>query len=300
MMENVNLLTAVGLIVGVFAIPLLARMAMALVVQVEDEQAVLVTVFGAHTRTLREPGIHFLPSKVFPWVALRKVSLRRDFLHLQNVPVNDASGTSVSVDLWVEFAVVDPAKVYFGVADWERCLQNVVAHAATAILGNREFRQILCDRVDLGERLREEVREESQRWGLNVDLVMVRNVALLPEVAQNLFATVAAQLERAKADIEESGRLAVAELEARTSARTAELEALAKAEYPTAVGRALAIVKRDAQVYAAYNDLYRLSQIRPHRSVAFLGFDGSLRATEAGMFLPPNGGQPSPTETGAD
>lgn len=279
-----------GFVAGALCLPVLARVFMALAVQVEDEEAAIVTVFGKHALTLREPGLHFLPSRVLPWVAVRKVSLRRDFVHLQNVHVNDASGTTTIVDLWVEFAIAEPAKVVFEVADWERSLQNVVAHAATSILGNREFREILLDRVDLGAKLREEVRDETDRWGLNVELVLIKNVRLLPEVAQQLFATVAARLERAKADVEEAGRLSVAEIEAQTSAKVAELEAKAKAEYPLAVGRALAELRKDHEVFEAYNELYRVSQVRPHRSIAFLGFGDGMRAEDAAMFVAPGAG----------
>lgn len=283
-------LLVVGIVAGAVLPWLLARLFMALAVQVEDEEAAIVTVFGKHSATLREAGLHFLPSRILPWVSVRRVSLKRDFVHLQNVHVNDASGTTTIVDLWVEFGIAEPAKVIFEVADWERSLQNVVAHAATSILGNREFREILLDRVDLGDKLREEVREETQRWGLNVELVMIRNVRLLPEVAQQLFATVAARLERTKADVEEAGRLAAAELEAQTSAKVAELEAKAKAEYPLAVGRALAELRKDREVFDAYSELYRFSQLRPHRSIAFLGFGDDVRAQDAAMFVPPGTG----------
>lgn len=286
----VGLMIVVGLLSGVFLLPLLARAFMFVHVKVEDEEAVVVTAFGKHTGTLRKPGLHWFPRRALPWVSLRRVTLRRDFVHLQNVHVNDASGTTTIVDLWVEFAIREPEKVIFEVADWERSLQNVVAHAATSILGNREFREILCDRDDLGERLRKEVREETERWGIDVELVLVRNVRLLPEVGQQLFATVAARLERTKADIEEAGRLAAAELDAKTHAKVAELEARAKAEYPLAVGEALADLRRDPLVYAAYNELYRLAQLRPHRAVAFLGFGDRLRAEDAAMMATPPAG----------
>ena len=287
MLGTPTYLLVAGFAIGLLSIPLLARIAMGFAVTVDDEEAVVVTRFGRHALTLRRPGLHILLGRLLPWVSLRRVSLRRDFVHLHNVHVNDASGTTTIVDLWVEFAIRSPEKVLFEVAEWERSLQNVVAHAATSILGNREFREILSDRIELGDRLREEVREETDRWGLDVELVLVRNVRLLPEVAQQLFASVAARLERAKADIDEAGRLAVAELDARTSARVAELEATAKAQYPLAVGEALTDLKREPPAYAAYHALYRVSLLRPHRSVAFMGFGAGVRAEEAAMMTPP-------------
>jgi hypothetical protein len=100
-----------------------------------------------------------------------------------------------------------------------------------------------------------------------------------------MFGTIAARLERAKADVEENGRLDVAQLEAETAMRVAALVAEAKGQYPAAVGRALAELSSRPRLFAAYNELYDLSLIRPHRTVSFRGFqNGEMRATDAAMI----------------
>lgn len=275
---------AIGLAVGVAIVPLMALLFRATTVSVEDEEAILVTSFGKLVHTYRTPGLQFLPTKLMPWVRLMRVSLRRDYRHFKNVHVNDARGTTVIVDLWVEFRVADPAKAIFSVTDWDHALQNLVSHAATSILGSREFHEILCDRTELGELLAADVAAETDAWGLEIEFVFIRNVSLLPEVSRQMFETIAARLERAKADVEENGRLDVAQLEADTAMRVAELVAMAKGQYPAAVGRALADVKAKPNVFDAYNELYELSHVRPHRTVAFRGFgDGEIRATDAAM-----------------
>jgi regulator of protease activity HflC (stomatin/prohibitin superfamily) len=287
-MNTLQFLTfLVGGAAGFLVVPLLALLVRAVTIQVEDEEAVLVTSFGKLARTYREPGLHVLPTRLMPWVKTTKVSLRRDFRHFKNVHVNDASGTTVIVDLWVEFRVSDPAKAIFSVADWNRSLQNLVSHAATSILGSRDFRQILCDRTELGTLLQQDISHETERWGLAIELVFIRNVSLLPEVSRQIFETIAARLERAKAYVEEDGRLRVAQLEAETAMRVAELVADAKGQYPAAIGRALAELKARPAVFRAYDELYRLSLLRPHRTVTFRGFEpGEVRAVDAAMILP--------------
>jgi hypothetical protein len=65
----------------------------------------------------------------------------------------------------------------------------------------------------------------------------------------------------------------------------------AKGQYPLAIGRALGRLKPEPEVFAAYNELYELSLVRPHRTVAFRGFgEGELRAVDAAM-LPSDPGQ---------
>ncbi|OJY17944.1 MAG: hypothetical protein BGO98_09730 [Myxococcales bacterium 68-20] len=275
----------IGITIGLALVPLVVALVKGTTITVEDEEAVLVTSFGKLVSTYDAPGLHFVPAKLMPWVKTSHVSLRRDFRHFKNVHVNDARGTTVIVDLWVELRVADPAKAMFSVSDWDHALQNLVSHAATSILGSRQFREILCDRTELSELLAKDIAAETDSWGLAIELVFIRNVSLLPEVSRQMFETIAARLERAKADVAENGRLDVAQLEADTAMRVASLVAEAKGQYPAAVGRALADIKTARpKVFAAYNELYELSLVRPHRTISFRGFaDGELRAAEAAM-----------------
>lgn len=276
-----------GLAIGALLIPLGALLLRAVTMEVEDEEAVLVTSFGKMVHTFREPGLHFYLPKALPWTKNTRVSLRRDFRHFKNVHVNDNAGTTVIVDLWLEFRVADPAKAIFSVADWNRSLTNLVSHAATSILGSRDFRQILNDRTELGTLLQNDISHETDRWGLEIELVFIRNVSLLPEVSRQMFDTIAARLERTKAHVDEIGRLQVAQLEADTAMRVADLVAEAKGQYPAAIGRALADIKRKPATFKAYNELYDLSLVRPHRTVTFRGFGGDeLRAVDAAMAVP--------------
>lgn len=277
-----------GGVVAALVLALVARKLFhAMTVEVEDEETVLVTSFGKLVAKLDEPGLHFVPSRVMPYVKVAPVSQKLDFRHLTDLHVNDSEGTTVMVDLWIEFRIEDPVKAMYEVADWDQSLQNLVAHAATSVLGNRSFRQILCDRSELGRILQQDVSSETKRWGLKVELVFIRKVSLLPEVSRRIFESISARLERARADIAEQGRLAVAKLEADTSVRIARLVAEAKAQYPLGVGRALAELRKEPRIARAYDELYELSLVRPHRTIAFSGFDaGELRAVDAAMLAP--------------
>ena len=128
---------------------------------------------------------------------------------------------------------------------------------------------------------------ETARWGVKIEQVFLRDVSLLPEVSRQLFGAVAARLDRARAVIEELGRLDVARLEADTAQRVAALVAEAKSQYPLAVGRAFGSMQKNPRVLEAYTTLFGLAQLRPHRTVAFRGFhDGALRSADAAMLSP--------------
>jgi regulator of protease activity HflC (stomatin/prohibitin superfamily) len=282
-----TLLHALAAAAGVLIIPALYGLFRCFTIEIEDDEALLVKRLGRHTRTLTRAGLHFFPERLLPWVKLVRVSLRRDFRHFEGIHINDARGTTVLVDLWLELRIKEPEKALFQVEDWDRSLQNLVTHSAIFILGNREFHEILCDRSELGHHLEQDIAVETARWGIEIELVFIRNVRLLPEVSRQVFVAVAARLERAKADIEEEGRLRVALLEADTAARIAQLVADAKGQYPAAVGRVFSRLRSEPEVFKAYNELYELSLIRPHRTIAFSGFrEGELRAVDALMASP--------------
>lgn len=282
--DTLQLLMGAG--AGVGALWLVTFLFRAMTVSVDDRQVALVTVFGKFTQKLARPGLHVVPGKLFPWVKVRQVSKARDFRSYKGIHVNDSRGTTMLVDLWVELHLVDSVKAQFAVTDWDKALQSVVAHAAISILGKSDFQQVLQDRQELGERLRSDIAREAERWGLSIDSAFIQQIELLPEVANELSNTIAARLERATAEIEATGRLEVAQLEADTSREVATLVADARAQYPLAIGAALEQLKQTPEVLEAYLELYELSQLRPGRTVAFRGFEGTqaLRSADAAML----------------
>lgn len=274
-----------GAAAGIVGLTLVAKGAKGFYVAVEDQHVALVTRFGKLVAKYEKPGLVFHPGKWLPWVKVQQVSLARDFRVIHDLRLNDARGTTVVADLWVELRIVDPEKALFAVEDWDKATQNLVLHAAMTILGSRDFQEILDDRSDLGAKLQRDVSAETERWGVKVDQVFVRHIALLPEVSRQVFGTVAARLERARAVLVEQGRLDVAQLEAETARRVAVLVGEAKSQYPLAVGRALQRLKAEPAVFDAYTELYELAQVRGPRTVAFRGFDAKeVRAMDAAMI----------------
>jgi regulator of protease activity HflC (stomatin/prohibitin superfamily) len=284
---NDDALLFTGFLVGALLLPVSALAIELVRVEVNEGEVVLVMRFGRLVSILERTGFHFLPDRTLPWTELRRVSTRREFRNISGVHVNDARGTTVVVDVFLEFRIVDPEKATFAVADWERALTSVVSHAATSVLGNRSFEAILSDRSSLAEAVRAEIADETSRWGVKLERLMLRNVALLPEVSHKMMRSVAAGIERWKADIEEDGRQRVGMLEARTTSEIAKLVAGARSQYPAAIGRAFARLKDKPRILDAYNQLYELSLLHPQRTIAFVGFkEHEIRPVDAAMLVP--------------
>ncbi len=290
---NADALIFLGFVIGLGVVPLVLLSIKLFTVDVKEQESVLVVRFGRHSETLSRPGLHWLVSRVLPWVQLERLSLRRDYREFSNLVAHDARGTTVIVDVWLEVRVVDPVRARFAVDDWDVALEQLVVHSVTSILAGRSFDEILADRSELMGQLQAEIIHETARWGVSVDSVFLQRVSLLPEVSEQLLSRIGAQLERQKADVEEAGHQRVHLLEARTSKEIAELVAKAKGQYPLAVGRALGRLRPNPRVFAAYQELYELSLLRPHRTLAFKGFkDGEVRSFDAAMFASAGGTAP--------
>ncbi|BBL72862.1 SPFH domain-containing protein [Methylogaea oryzae] len=274
-----------GVLIGLLSIPLAACVARALHVSVQEGETLLVSRFGRLTNVLTRPGWHWVPDRLLPWAQVDHVSTRRDHRIIRDIVVNDAGGTTVMVDVFLELRVTDPVKAKFSVADWERALTNVVTHDVISILGTMDLKDIVADRTELHGQLERDIAEETARWGVRIERVLLHDVRLLPELSEQMLRSVAAKLERWKADVDEEGRQRVAMIEAETTAEVASLLAEAKAQHPLAVGRAYAALRRTPHIRAAFDELYELSLLHPQRTIAFAGFaDGELRAVDAAML----------------
>src|SRR5690606_5863447 len=126
---------------------------------------------------------------------------------------------------------------------------------------------------ELDHHLTETMQTTMLTYGIEIREVRILDVEFRPEVAQQMFEAVAAKLEVAKAEYEERGRTDAALLLARTEQQVAELEARAKTQNLKAVGRAYEELRKRPEVFDAYTQLYRLSQLDPSRIVSFDGFE---------------------------
>lgn len=277
-----------GIISGATLIPVLFLIFKSVILEVQNETNVLVCRFGKMQKIIEKPGFHLWLDKVMPWTQIISVTLKKDFRYFEEIHVNDCRGTTLIIDLWIEFRIKDPIKAVFHVENLDKFLQSILSSSATSVLGTFEFNYILANRNELNEILKKDITKELTRWGVHIEYIFISRLSLLPDVSKQLFDTVAAKLEKTKADIEETGRLEAQLLEAETSSKIAALVAEAKGQYSLSVSRAYKDLSINPELFKSYKKLYELSLIKPHRTVAFHGFDTEeLTSVEAAMTMLP-------------
>jgi regulator of protease activity HflC (stomatin/prohibitin superfamily) len=253
-------------------------------IEIPEGNHLIVLRFGKLLHHKKKSGLFFCPH-FLPWIQVLIVSTQRDFREYSNISINDSRGTSLSINFWVEFKIFDPLKAIFQVENWEESLQSSLVHVVTNVLSTMDFMQIHQARMTLREQLKEKICQVTHRWGIDIEMIFIHDLELSSEISKQMIHAVSARLDRAKANIEEEGRLKVARLEAETNQLIAEMVAKAKGQFPLAVGRAYQYLKKKPDILQAYQELYECSQIRPHRTTAFLGFSSEeLPASLASMI----------------
>jgi regulator of protease activity HflC (stomatin/prohibitin superfamily) len=270
------LLGAAVLPAAVFLVLVLRR----ILVSVPEGHELLQLRFGKLHRRIPEPGL-VGGTRLTPYDRWILVSRQQDERVFRGIETNDSQGTMVRVDLRITFRIRDSELAMFAVHDWEQTLESTTVHEASAALAGKDRALFLRSAPELSQALTGAVKATMAAYGIDVASIRLMNVEFRPEVARQMFEAVAARLEVAKAEYEERGRTDAALLLAKTEERVAELEARAKTESLKAVGRAYQKLRERPEIFEAYTELYRLSQLDPSRIVSFDGFEEGELSTGA-------------------
>src|SRR5882762_9997304 len=190
---------ALALILAVvFVLILLWLVASGVRVVQEYERGVLF-VFG-RCRGARGPGIFVVP----PFIS----RIVRVNLQTQAVPV--ASQQVITKDNVT--VAVDPVASVLKIQNWFNAAQLVAQTSLRSIIGRHELDQLLGERDRINLELKLALDEQTESWGVEVDLVEIRDVGL-PEQMQRAMA------RQAEAERERRAKIIAAEGEMQASER---------------------------------------------------------------------------------
>ena len=199
---------AVALILAVvFVLILLWLVASGVRVVQEYERGVLF-VFG-RCRGARGPGIFVVP----PFISrIVRVNLQTQAVPVASQQVITKDNVTVAVDAVAYFRVKDPVASVLKIQNWFNAAQLVAQTSLRSIIGRHELDQLLGERDRINLELKLALDEQTESWGVEVDLVEVRDVGL-PEQMQRAMA------RQAEAERERRAKIIAAEGEMQASER---------------------------------------------------------------------------------
>ncbi|MEU0520264.1 slipin family protein [Streptosporangium sp. NPDC006007] len=168
--------------------------------------------FGQVRAEVRGPGL----ALIMPVAdRLQKVSMQ---IITMPVPAQDGitrDNVTVRVDAVVYFRVVDPVRVIVDVQDYESAIRQVALASLRSIIGKSELDDLLSNRERLNQGLELMIDSPAVGWGVHIDRVEIKDVALPESMKRSMS-------RQAEAERERRSRVITAEGELQASKKLAE------------------------------------------------------------------------------
>ncbi|OYT39277.1 MAG: membrane protease subunit, stomatin/prohibitin [Desulfurococcales archaeon ex4484_58] len=169
-----------------------------------------------------KPGVHWVP----PFISrVYSMDLRTQVVDVPRQDVITRDNSPVSVDAIVYFRVVDPQKAFFEVTDYRAAIIALAQTTLRSVIGDMELDEILYNRAALNTKLRKILDEATDKWGVRVETVEIREVEPSARVKKAMEEQTSAERERRAAILRADGERRAAILRAEGDKTAAILRA---------------------------------------------------------------------------
>ncbi|HEU0028046.1 MAG TPA: slipin family protein, partial [Ktedonobacterales bacterium] len=168
----------------------------------------------------RGPGVFWVP----PFISsMRRIDLRIVTIELPPQEGVTRDNITVRVSAVVYFYVVNPNDAVNNVLDYYRATVQIAQTTVRNVLGQSELDQILTDRVAVNRAIQSIIDEHTERWGIKVTTVEIKDVEL-PQTMQRAMA------KQAEAEREKRAKVLLAQGEYQAAQTLADAAALIATE----------------------------------------------------------------------
>jgi regulator of protease activity HflC (stomatin/prohibitin superfamily) len=198
-------------IVALFAILVFLWFLRSLVRIVPQTERLVILSLGRYVG-IRGPGIVL----VIPFIEqARKVDVRERFLDIPSQTGITKDNAPIDIDFLVYYKVFDPGKAILQVDNVVSAAVNVATTTLRAVIGDISLDDVLAKREQINDTLRIKLDEITERWGLKVTMVEIREIKPPREVQDAMNRQMGAERERratvTRASGEREAAIAVAE-----------------------------------------------------------------------------------------
>ena len=179
---------------------------------------------------LRGPGIVFI-NPITDRTTL--VDLREQYLEIPHQTAITKDNAPISIDFIIFYKVVDPSMSVLTVQNFAGAALNLAATTLRSVVGDMPLDDVLSKREDMNASLRVRLDDVTERWGVKVTSVEVREVNPPPGVLEAMTRQMSAERTR---------RAQVTEAEGQKSAAILSAEGEAQAAINLAEGRQKATI----------------------------------------------------------
>ena len=155
------------------------------------EQAIYMRL-GKYVRVLNQ-GLNFVCPLINQVV---KLDLRTEVLDVPKQEVITKDNSPVAVDAVIYIKVTDPRNAFFEVTDYRLATVNLAQTTLRSIIGEMELDQILSSRERINVSLRDILDENTDKWGVKIEAVEIREVDPARKVKDSMEEQTSAERKR--------------------------------------------------------------------------------------------------------
>ena len=178
------------------------------------EQAIYMRL-GKFVRVLNQ-GLNFVCPLINQVV---KMDLRTEVLDVPKQEVITKDNSPVEVDAVIYIKVTDPKNAFFEVTNYRLATVNLAQTTLRSIIGEMELDEILSSREKINVSLRDILDENTDKWGVKIEAVEIREVDPARKVKDSMEEQTSAERRRRAAILEADGMKRAAILEGQGEAQ---------------------------------------------------------------------------------
>jgi regulator of protease activity HflC (stomatin/prohibitin superfamily) len=287
-----------GLIVGILIIVGLITAVRGIMI-VEQATVKVVERLGKFHK-VASSGINFIwpfVDKIRPFVMrdqwFRFVDLREQVMDFPPSAVITRDNVTMEVDAVLFYQITDPVKAIYEITNLGNAIVQLTVTSLRNVMGELALDETLTSRETVNTKLRNVLDEATDKWGVKVNRVELKNIEPPKEIQDAMAKQMKAERERRAVVTEAEGtkKSAVLEAEGEREAAIARAEGDKRATILEAEGTAEARVKiAEAEAEALKRVRGALNEANPANYLIALKYLESLEKVSAGqatkIFLP--------------
>jgi regulator of protease activity HflC (stomatin/prohibitin superfamily) len=174
-----------------------------------------------------------------------RVDLREEFLEVPHQTCITKDNASISIDFLIYSKVLDPTASVVQVQDFAGASQGIATTTLRAVVGDIPLDDVLAKRDQINHLLQAKMDEVTQRWGVKITTVEIREITPPKEVLDAMTRQMSAERSRRAKVTEAEGakQAAIAVAEGDKQAAILEAEGQRQAAILRAEGYALSLAK---------------------------------------------------------
>jgi regulator of protease activity HflC (stomatin/prohibitin superfamily) len=229
-----------GVIVGiVLAFIVLLVLLTRMIYTINPYQQGIVILLGSYKRLIN-PGFNI----VSPLATVQKIDLRTQVLEVPRQEVITKDNSPTNVDAIIYIKVVDAPKAIFQVQDYHVATVALAQTTLRSIIGDMELDEVLYNRERINTRLRDILDEATDKWGVRVDAVEIKEVDPVGPVKAAMEEQTSAERQRRAAVLRADGekRSAILVSEGQKRSRILQAEGVRQSQILEAEGARVATI----------------------------------------------------------